>query len=77
MATFQIPTFEAMAEAWPSPVVARNKVQELTGGLVTPNYLANLDSQGLGPAGRFKCGGKVGYPVDSFIEWLVGRTEVY
>ena len=77
MRKIQSPTFQAMAEAWPSPVVARNQVDKLTGGLINPNYLANLDSKGLGPAGRFKCGGKIGYPVDSFIEWLLERTKAF
>ena len=70
------PTYQAMADRWPSSVVARNQVDKLTGGLITPNYLANLDSQGLGPTGRFKCGGKIAYPVESLIEWLNERTEV-
>ena len=76
MSKIQSPTFQAMAERWPSAVVARHQVDKLTGGLITPNYLANLDSQGLGPAGRFKCGGKIAYPIDDFVEWLAGRTEV-
>ncbi len=31
-----------LANSWPSAFVARHKVGEFTGGIVTPGYLANL-----------------------------------
>ena len=61
---------------WPSAVVARTDIRSFTGGLMSERYIANLDSQGAGPEGRFKVGRKVGYPVDSLIFWLEGRMEV-
>jgi hypothetical protein len=59
-----------LKDKWPSSVVARTDIRSFTGGLVSEKYLANLDSQGAGPEGRFKVGRKVGYPVDSLIRWL-------
>jgi hypothetical protein len=61
---------------WPSSVVARTDIRNFTGGLMSERYIANLDSQGAGPKGRFKLGRKVGYPVDSLISWLEERMEV-
>lgn len=67
--------FQSFAEKWPSPIVARTEAGKFTGGLIHPRTLANLDSQGLGPSGRFKVGRKTAYPVNSFIDWLKKRAE--
>lgn len=69
-------SFKGMADRWPSSHVARERIGDFTGGLVNPKYLANLDSQGLGPGGRFRVGRKVVYPVQSVIQWLENRAEV-
>ena len=63
-----------LKQKWPSPVVARTEIRSFTGGLVSEKYMANLDSQGAGPEGRFKIGRKVGYSVDSLITWLENRS---
>jgi hypothetical protein len=42
---------------------------------MSEKYLANLDCQERGPEGRFKCGRKVVYPVESVIRWLEKRSE--
>ena len=68
--------FESMAERWPSSVVARTEAEKFSGGLVSEKYLANLDSQGKGPAGRIRCGRKVAYPVPEFVKWLEARSTV-
>ena len=65
-----------LADNWDSGIVARRESSRFSGGAVSPGYLANLDSQGLGPAGRFKIGRSVVYPVKDFIQWLEGRAEV-
>jgi hypothetical protein len=64
-----------LADKWDSAVVARRESLRFTGGTVSPGYLANLDSQGLGPEGRFKIGRNVVYPVKNFIQWLEDRAE--
>lgn len=66
--------FSEMAERWPSPYVAREKVAILTGGITNPRTLANLDSKGEGPPGRVRVGRKIAYPVKGFIKWLESRA---
>lgn len=65
-----------LSKNWPSSVVARQEVPKFAGGAISEKYLANLDSQGLGPKGRIKIGRRVAYPVDSLIQWLEDRSEV-
>jgi hypothetical protein len=65
-----------LKEKWPSPVVARTEIKTFTGGIISEKYMANLDSQGAGPDGRFKIGRKVAYPVNELVEWLEGRSQV-
>jgi hypothetical protein len=67
--------FEEMKKSWPAAVVARTEVKKFTGGAISEKRLANLDSQGLGPSGRFRLGKKICYPVDTLILWLEGRAE--
>jgi len=66
--------FQQMVDNWPSPVVARTEIQIFTGGLMTEKYQANLDSAGLGPKGRIRCGRKIGYPVQKYADWLEARS---
>ncbi len=63
-----------LAEKWPSSLVARRKISEFTGGIMSEKYLANLDSLGDGPP-RCKIGRHVAYPVDTLITWLEGRCS--
>lgn len=66
--------FDQMAEKWPSAVVARTEISRFTGGMMSAKYQSNLDSLGQGPKGRLTVGRKVGYPVDSLVEWLRDRA---
>jgi hypothetical protein len=52
-------TFQKMAMKWPSALVARQEIYKITGGLISPRTMANLDSQGKGPRERIVRGGKV------------------
>lgn len=67
--------FQEMADKWPSRIVARTEVKDFTGGAISEKYIANLDSTGKGPEGRFRSGRKVCYPVDQFVRWLEARSE--
>jgi predicted DNA-binding transcriptional regulator AlpA len=67
--------FSMIANFCPSPYLSREEVERVTGGLVTAKYLANLDSDGKGPAGRIRLGRKVAYPVQDVIRWLEERTK--
>jgi len=66
--------FEQWAERWPAPIVARTEIRFFTGGALSEKYLANLDSRGLGPAGRFRVGRKVCYPTSELVKWLAERS---
>ena len=66
--------FQNMADKWGAEVVARTQISQFTGGLISEKYIANLDSQNKGPAGRFRCGRKVAYPVNEFVKWLEARS---
>lgn len=64
-----------LQKKWPSPFVARTEIRTFTGGAVAVGTLANADSRGDGPSGRFRIGRKVCYPVTSVIEWLERKAK--
>lgn len=68
--------FQQMVEAWPSPIVARTESAVFSGGLLNEKTLANYDSAGIGPAGRFRVGRKICYSTKSLAAWLQSRSEV-
>jgi hypothetical protein len=70
------PDFSILAKNWPSKIVARTEIRRFSGGFLNEKTLANHDSQGGGPAGKFRIGRKVGYSVDSVIEWMAKRCTV-
>jgi len=57
------------------PVVARAAVPRLLGGLVSAGTLANEDSAGTGPAGRFYMGKKAAYGREELVAWLRERLS--
>lgn len=67
--------FKRMAEHWPSTLVARERINEFTGGILTPGRIANLDSMGQGPRNRIRIGRKIAYPVADLVEWLAERAQ--
>jgi hypothetical protein len=66
-----------LADAWPSELVVRTDVGKFSGGFIGPKYLANLDSQGLGPNPKVRIGRKVGYRKKDLIAWLEDRAEIF
>ena len=66
--------FEELYNTLP-PILARQSVGKLTGGIIQPGTCANLDSKGLGPEGRFLIGKKVVYSRDAFLKWLEARVK--
>jgi hypothetical protein len=56
------------------PVVARKKLDQYLGGIISKEYMANLDSQGEGPP-RIKFGKNVGYLRDPLVDWLQSRVR--
>lgn len=67
--------FDRLAEKWPSSLVARERIGDFTGGLISPGRMANLDCKGEGPRNRMRIGRKVAYPVADLVEWLSERTQ--
>lgn len=67
-------TIDSMAESWPSPIVSRKAVKEFTGGAASGKSIANEDSKGTGPEGRFLLCGQTVYPKESLCAWLKTRT---
>jgi len=65
----------SLSEKWPSSHVARKEISKFSGGIITPGYLSNLDSQGQGPSGRIQIGRQIIYPVKSLIRWLEARSK--
>jgi hypothetical protein len=68
--------FDTMADNWPSDIVARCKIAEFTGGMLSPKSMANYDSLGEGPGGRIKIGRKTGYAKYPLVEWLKKRAKL-
>ena len=68
--------FDAMADNWPSEIIARTEIKVFTGGLINPSYIANLDSRGEGPFGRIKSGRKTCYQKRPFVKWLRERSVI-
>jgi hypothetical protein len=68
--------FDQMADNWPSEIIARTEIKLFTGGLINPNYIANLDSRGEGPSGRIKSGRKTCYQKRAFVNWLRDRSVI-
>ncbi len=68
------PNLSHLANSWPSSIVAREKVSDFTGGVMSEKYLANLDSLGEGPP-SIKIGRKRAYVISTFIPWLESRME--
>ena len=66
--------FKTLAASWPSGIVARSEVGRFSGGVITPSYLANQDSQAKGPRNRLRIGRKVAYPVQDLVRWLEARS---
>ena len=56
------------------PVIARDHVERLLGGIISSKSLANLDSLGVGPK-RMRVGRKVAYRTEDLLEWLSNRTK--
>ena len=68
------PGLEHLAKKWPSTIVARKKVEEFSGGILSGKTLANLDSLGRGPR-KIHVGRQVCYPVDDLVAWMEERSR--
>lgn len=62
-------------KSWRSPFITREQLYEVTGGLIHPKTIRNLDSAGKGISGRFRVGRKVAYPIDEVVKFLENKME--
>jgi hypothetical protein len=70
-----ITMFDELRDQLP-PIISRDRVEDLLGGVISAKTLANLDSLGKGPKGRMRSGGKIVYGRDNLLEWLDNRTKI-
>ena len=75
MADYLDKMVEQMVEAWQSPIVARTEAPKFSGGAVSVKLLANCDSLGTGPNGKFYVGRKAVYPKIELANWLRSRAS--
>ena len=68
--------FENLSKTAPE-ILTRQKIYELTGGLISAKTLANLDSEGNGILPRLRIGGKVAYPKAAVVNFLKKRCEAF
>ena len=68
---------ESLKKSWKAPFVLRDQriLDQFSGGLLNARTLANHDSKGTGPKGRFRVGNRIAYPIAALIEWLEERTR--
>ena len=57
------------------PVISRDHVEKLLGGIISSKTLANLDSIGKGPK-RMRVGRKVAYLTEDLLDWLKQRIVI-
>ena len=57
------------------PIISRDHVEELLGGIISSKRLANLDSLGEGPK-RMRVGRKIAYLTEDLLEWIESRTKI-
>ena len=55
------------------PIFARSKIDRYLGGIVSPGYMATLDSERKGPDGSIRCGRHICYTKKPFLLWLRNR----
>jgi hypothetical protein len=66
---------QSLARKWPSTVVARDSIEEFSGGLLKASTMAKMDSLGIGPP-RIYVGRKVVYPVQGLVDWIFARSRL-
>ena len=66
---------DRMSANWPSEIIARKKVDEFMGHMITGKSVANFEALGDGPP-KIKIGRLAGYPKQAFIDWLRPRIAI-
>ena len=66
---------DKLAEDWPSPFVARCKIEEFTKGMYKQSSMNTLDARADGIKRKIQLGGKIAYLVCDVIDWIKKRKE--
>lgn len=62
----------------PYPCVKRNDLGKLTGGLLHPKTIRNLDSKGQGIRGKFLISARtVAYPTEAVLEFIESKLKTF
>jgi len=75
MTDHQQDIFSAMADKWPSNLVATPEVKKFSGGTIDGKTLANMRSLGKPVPESVKVGSKRAYLAGSLAAWLRSRSE--
>lgn len=67
--------FDKLKDDWPSPFVAREKIEEFTKGMYKSRSMSTFDSADEGVDCKYKLGRIVFYLVDDVIAWLKNRRR--
>ena len=68
--------FSKLKKYCPSEFIFREDISRITGGILNPHTMAQLDSQGSGIKNRIMIGRRVAYKIDDVIHWLEENTEL-
>ncbi len=66
----------AAAEKHPGPSFTRKELSRFLGGTPSTGRLANMDSEGTGPDGKFHDKGRTKYLKEPAIKWALRRVKV-
>jgi hypothetical protein len=66
--------YTIMLKKWGERPVPRSGVAEFSFGSYSPKTIANADSAGVGPEGKFKLNGRVYYWPKPFVAWMRERA---
>ena len=68
--------FSKLEKYCSSEFIFREDISKITGGILNPHTMAQLDSQGVGIKNREIIGKKVAYKITDVIQWLEENTEL-
>lgn len=71
-----MPNFSRIIESDKCGFIPREKIGDVTNGVLNPSTMAKLDSLGQGIKGRFRIGRKVCYTPKAVVEFLNARCQV-
>ena len=67
--------FETMAKELP-PFIARDRVSDFFGGLISRPTMASKDCLGGGPKVKYRMGKKVVYPREDLLMWFIENYSI-